>query len=63
MQGPLPPLPYMGYAGIGWVAAHLHQMLGLEDDPCAAVDQAAAAHLAQWQGSYDLTDGLCGLQR
>ena len=60
----LPASLYDGFAGIGWVYAHLAgRLFEVEDDwPLAPIDEAIAAQLTStpWLDEYDLINGLVG---
>ena len=60
----MPASLYEGFAGIGWVYAHLAgRLFDAEGDwPLAPIDEAIAAHLTStpWLDDYDLISGLVG---
>ena len=60
----MPASLYHGFAGIGWVYAHLAaRLFEAEDDwPLAPIDEAITAQLAStpWLDDYDLISGLVG---
>ncbi len=60
----MPASLYEGFAGIGWVYAHLAgRLFDVEDDwPLAPIDEAIAAQLTAtpWLDDYDLISGLVG---
>jgi hypothetical protein len=61
---PLVPSLFEGLAGVGWAAAQLRQVLGLElDDVFSEIDLALWEHLAEagWSATYDLVSGLVGI--
>jgi hypothetical protein len=61
-----PRLPsfYGGLAGVGWAAAQLRWVLGLDlDEICSEIDSAIWDHLREvgWSGRYDLLRGVVGV--
>lgn len=62
---PLPPMLYVGFPGVAWVAEHLQGRLFEpgDDDPNLDVDEALLGALdrSPWPGDYDLITGLTGL--
>ncbi|HKV10983.1 MAG TPA: lanthionine synthetase C family protein [Thermoanaerobaculia bacterium] len=62
---PLPPMLYVGFPGVAWVAEHLQGRLFEpgEEDPNLDVDEALLGALdrSPWPGDYDLITGLVGL--
>lgn len=55
---------YGGYAGIGWAATHLRDLLDPgAADPAADIDEFLCAELDRedWPLSYDLVEGLVGI--
>ena len=62
---PLPPMLYVGFPGVAWVAEHLQGRLfeSGEEDPNLDVDEALLGALdrSPWPGDYDLITGLVGL--
>ena len=61
---PLVPSFDAGLAGVGWAAAQLHKVLGLElDEVGSEIDMALLDQLEQggWSATYDLVGGLVGV--
>jgi hypothetical protein len=60
----LTPSFYGGLAGLGWAAAQLRRVLGLDlDEICSEIDSAIWDHLREvgWSGRYDLLRGVVGI--
>jgi hypothetical protein len=61
---PLVPSFHAGLAGLGWAAAQLRRVLGLElDELGSEIDMALRDLLEQggWSGTYDLISGVVGV--
>jgi hypothetical protein len=61
---PLVPSFHAGLAGVGWAAAQLQRIRGLElGDVCAEIDAALLDYLTEvgWSGTYDLVSGVVGV--
>lgn len=54
---------YKGSTGVAWAIAHLHEQLfdSEDDDLNEEVDEALQEQLNQWEGGYDLINGLVGV--
>jgi lantibiotic biosynthesis protein len=63
-ESPLVPSFHAGLAGVGWAAAQLHKVLGLElDEVGSEIDMALWDHLEEkgWSATYDLIGGVVGV--
>jgi lantibiotic modifying enzyme len=54
---------FKGSTGVAWAIAHLYEQLfdAEDDDPTEEFDEALQEQLNQWEGGYDLINGLVGV--